>query len=162
MKRLPPRRFNELTAISALLCLATIAAWFSGFPIVDLKNSTPSLIVVCGHHCLSVICEKRPHLRSDKFPDNRHILAIGNFLLGWARSVNTGNWLFVAQLPLQYIFALGLPMPVLWLIARRKQSINDRWKAEGRCLECGYDLQSTPDRCPECGTIPPKNKINSN
>jgi hypothetical protein len=55
------------------------------------------------------------------------------------------------------IWVLFLPPIVLPLIrirlARRKRALI------GKCHACGYDLRATPDRCPECGTIPTKKEI---
>jgi hypothetical protein len=42
---------------------------------------------------------------------------------------------------------------LVWVIARRKQH------EPSHCPTCGYDLRATPERCPECGTVPPAARI---
>jgi primosomal protein N' len=49
-----------------------------------------------------------------------------------------------------YIIALIVCPLAAWRIERRRK----RALRTGMCESCGYDLRATPDRCPECGTIP--------
>jgi hypothetical protein len=60
------------------------------------------------------------------------------------------------------VFGWLMVLPVMWLIVRcGKDFAAARARRHERstlrpatCVKCGYDLRATPDRCPECGTIP--------
>jgi hypothetical protein len=59
-------------------------------------------------------------------------------------------------IPSEYTTSLVIVLVAIHVVRWRRQ--RDRRLKSGFCCRCGYDLCTTPDRCPECGTIPPKPK----
>lgn len=64
----------------------------------------------------------------------------------------TGN-LFGLTIPIYYIVSLTLILPGFWL-TRHIHTMHREGKSS--CFVCSYGLRATPNRCPECGTIPQK------
>jgi hypothetical protein len=72
----------------------------------------------------------------------------------WDDAVNHSSWHDSVIHPIgvglscAYVI-LGLMVLSARLVGWRRQSVTP-----GHCARCGYDLRATPDRCPECGTVP--------
>jgi hypothetical protein len=56
----------------------------------------------------------------------------------------------------QCVWLISAPLTILFVLlaVHSRREFNRRTRL-GLCPRCGYDLRATPDRCPECGTIPP-------
>jgi hypothetical protein len=84
-----------------------------------------------------------------------------NYLLGFEWSPNAGrpprNSKFPLLLSHPTTFVIGVPY---WFVCLALSLILFQWfrvqsrrkrLAKNRCLNCGYDLRASPERCPECG-----------
>jgi len=115
---------------------------------------------------IASLSQEKPYLKYRQFsPTNNYPLlspektmthALG---FGYYESppVGTGNFRGVKRavtVPFYALAAATSILPLFW--------VRSRWQRQRRfrdvCKCCGYDLRATPDRCPECGTVPANHK----
>jgi hypothetical protein len=74
------------------------------------------------------------------------------------QQVANGSYLFLGfdylALPWWMPTAVAAIVPGIWLVRLPGRLRHLRRIRNRLCPSCGYDLRATPDRCPECGTIP--------
>jgi len=67
--------------------------------------------------------------------------------------VQTGRMIRQLTFTLPHWFVIALSCGIMIVPIRRHRRIKRqrRWGEAGCCIQCGYDLRGSPDRCPECG-----------
>ena len=170
VKRIGRYILNALTVLSLVLCLGTLGLWESA------SNRTRGIKfqwtvgareidITCFHDVAYVYVTSRSailtrthvHLNSLHLWGMRYdydLLSAYPLTAIYRRSVDIYYWLPSC------IFAV-LPASRV-LLRLRTHCIKLQRSRTGRCQACGYDLRATPDRCPECGTMPIKSEKISN
>jgi hypothetical protein len=143
MKQLRRIIINALTVLSLVICAATLIIWLQSYGrAVELREPIwrCSVNILNGH-----------------FFKAEYVTYQGK----WENWVVTKVlWQYSAVPVFVPIIMLSALPPLLW--ARKQLAHFVQWAKGNRrsrlglCPSCNYDLRATPDRCPECGTIPAK------
>jgi hypothetical protein len=67
------------------------------------------------------------------------------------------GWMF----PAWFVVLLTALLPGYRILLAGRRTKAQKRMSLNQCVHCGYDLRATPDRCPECGTIPAKTNFSS-
>jgi hypothetical protein len=138
----PARILLLAAAIALLLCLATLARWSVSDP---------------GGETWHFTFDTRS---TTSLPTQNNIDLI--FSRGLSFNLFTNHWtrwnIRQVTVPFWIVAVLtGLSAALFALLSQRATA-----NTKGLCQTCGYDLRATPDRCPECGTIPQVKNANAN
>jgi hypothetical protein len=176
MKRSARILLNAITALSLILFVATVVLWVRSFWTVDfLLWRSGGYASVSVSVCRGSLDVMRAESISGAFEHVRvapHAAACPRWASAAGLRWSAAGFAFYSEadvspleggpgrksvpfhellVPMWAIVAAGALLPSGWTLGRARRRHRSR---RGKCPVCGYDLRATPDRCPECGTIP--------
>ena len=143
---------------------------------VELEDGRELYFIICAIE--KVRCNG-PALRSDQWVAFRHndhshpndlwnenITYWGRFgelqLFLWSEYRGAKSFLWI-RLRLSEVLGMSLlPWAIFLALLLYRMQRRQSMAEKNLCISCGYDLCATPDRCPECGTVPAQKIKNSN
>ena|ERR1700693_1961585 len=141
MKRFRRRLFNGLAALALFVFLTTIYLW-----VTSSHAGWTTTIMFNGR--------LGPNGGIENGTEWGLYISSGGGILVIAPRYSFFEW----WIPYWKLFVLSLSVILYRIIPWKNFSASHRRVKKGLCFNCGYDLRATPDRCPECGTVPAKPK----
>ena len=167
MRHFPHILLHALTGLSVILFVATVALWVRSYSTADMlwygrPGWRHGLITEPG----VIRLFKDRHRPKDSAPGKfwyTHWKQGPRYRPEFYQAVHWHRWGFsfvtdregdgfmrrlTFALPYWFVLVIVAALP-----AARSMPGRPHRRRDGRCLNCGYDLRATPERCPECGTI---------
>jgi hypothetical protein len=180
------RLFNFAAALSMLLCVATVVLWVRSYRVHDAvawaeagalyhtldsgwgriawKRAEPcpydlpaqwrseGIRISGAQVWLSTptVLDSNGHSWMQPANDEH-----GKFLIAGPSDIAIPTRWTLVEYWILLLCTAGLPLAFVGMRVRERLRKHCLRRA-GYCLTCGYDLRATPDRCPECGTVPIK------
>jgi 4-amino-4-deoxy-L-arabinose transferase-like glycosyltransferase len=165
--------FNLLAALSLLLCVLTCVPWVRAYWVADSLYWTDKATNRIDEYGLTCSAGGVEIVHIHKLKVRGYPVSTGNYFSHFNHQLNIRYPYFGSgstgisfagfevfhgtdevqsvTFPLAAIVLPALVFPGMWI--RRDVKHRRRTKTK-LCRQCGYDLRATPDRCPECRTVP--------
>ena len=162
---------NLVAAVSLLLCVVSLTLWVRSHIVADQLSRGGVgwyVLIDSDHGVLAYVIADESTPLDPPYPWRRSSVYGATFGGGFDATVGSSvsHWTSGTANVRQrawwvshwVICAATIWLPLWCSVSQWKRKHKQRLK-EGRCVNCGYDLRGTPNRCPECGMVPKKDPV---